>query len=291
MLRQLAIDGHRLVAIAQSAERSGTPTVLLHGITHSIFFWAPDPTFARYGPCYCLSLPDHMPAVGVAAERPLTPERYADLLALAIAELTDGAPANVVGVSTGGFAALAIAARHPALVRRVVCISGFAQGRWINLFGRLQKLARGGLAGQLIFRAMFTTYLRNPLFARHLLKRSWEDITPRRSLSAYSGYPYFDAVTAAMLPALYYLDHTAMLAAFATFPDVDISAWLPRIGAPTLVVYGDGDRVVPPAQGPLIAAGVPGAELLCIAGAGHLPHWEDYARFSAVLDTWMRRSA
>jgi pimeloyl-ACP methyl ester carboxylesterase len=57
------------------------------------------------------------------------------------------------------------------------------------------------------------------------------------------------------------------------------------------VIYGDGDRVVPPAQGPLLAASIPGAELLRFAGAGHLPHWEDYPRFRAAIDVWMRRTA
>lgn len=291
MLRQLSVDGHRLAAWVHNNATPGPPTMLLHGITHSIFFWAPDHTFEAYGPCYSLSLPDHFPACGPAGERPLSAERYADLLAGAIAELTGGAPANLVGVSTGGFAALAVAARAPQVARRVVCISGFARGRWIGMFGRLQALARGSPVGRALFRAMFRAYLRTPALARRLIRQGWADTTPRSSLAAFAGYPSFDEVCEAMMPAFFHLDHEAMLAAFAAFPDIDIGPWLPRITAPTLVVYGDGDRVVPPEQGPLIAAGVPGAELLRFPGAGHLPHWEDYPRFRAEVDAWMRRTA
>jgi pimeloyl-ACP methyl ester carboxylesterase len=291
MLRHLTVDGHCLVAWGLRPEAPGTPTILLHGITHSIFFWAPDRTFAEYGPCYSLSLPDHFPARSRAADRPLSAERFADLLAGAVDELTGGAPANLVGVSTGGFAALALAARAPRLVRRVVCISGFARGRWIGLFGRLQALARSGPLGRAAFRAMFTAYLRTPAITKRIVRRTWADTTPRRSLAAFAGYPYFEEICEAMTPALFHLDHEAMLAAFGVFPDIDIGAWLPRIAAPTLVVYGDGDTVVPPSQGPLIAAAVPGAELLCFPGAGHLPHWEDYPRFRAEIGGWMRRTA
>lgn len=291
MLRYISVDGHQLAVWSHNPDAPGEPTVLLHGITHNIFFWAPDRTFAPYGPCLSLSLPDHFPACGPPGDRPLSAERFADLLAGAIAELTGGAPANLVGLSTGGFSALAVAARHPRLARRVVCISGFARGRWIGMFGLLQRLARGGPAGRAAFRAMFTAYLRNPATMKPLVRRAWADTTPRRSLAAFAGYPHFEEVGEAMAPALFRLDHGAMLAAFAAFPDVDIAGWLPRIAAPTLVVYGEGDRVVPPAQGPLIAAGVPGAALLAFPGAGHLPHWEDYPRFRAEVAAWMRGTA
>lgn len=291
VLHHLTVDSHRLAVWSCGTHRPGEPTVLIHGITHSIFFWAPDRTFAPYGPCFCLSLPDHYPAIGVPAERPLRPERYADLLAGAVRTLTGGSPATLVGVSTGGFAALAIAARAPQLARRVVCISGFAQGRWIELFGFLQRLARGGPAGHALFRAFFQTYLRTPELGQRLILHSWANITPRRSLRAYADYPFFWEVHAAMLPALYQLDHDAMLAAFGAFPAVDITAWLPRVAAPTLVVGGEGDRVVPPEQARYLAARLPRAELLSVPGAGHLPHWEDYPRFRAALDAWMGRNA
>lgn len=289
MLRYLTIDGHRLAVWSRAA--AGEPIVLLHGITHNIFFWAPDRTFPPYGPCYSLSLPDHFPARGPAGDRPLSAERYAELLSHAVAELTGGAPATLVGVSTGGFAALAIAARAPGLARRVVSISGFARGRWIGTFGTLQRLARGGPLGRAAFRATFDAYLRSPALARRLLDRGWADTSPRRSLAAFAGYPQFREVYEAMLPALFRLDHDAMLAAFAAFPDLDITPWLPRIAAPTLVICGDGDTVVPPEQSRLIAAGVPGARLLTVPGAGHLPHWEDYPRLRAELAAWMAATA
>jgi pimeloyl-ACP methyl ester carboxylesterase len=52
---------------------------------------------------------------------------------------------------------------------------------------------------------------------------------------------------------------------------------LDRLGAvtvPTLVVWGESDRIVTPAYGRAVAAAVPGAQFVEIPQAGHLPHLE-----------------
>jgi 3-oxoadipate enol-lactonase len=54
-----------------------------------------------------------------------------------------------------------------------------------------------------------------------------------------------------------------------------ILAWesfsrLPQITAPTLVVHGKVDRLVPPGNGELIAARIPGAQLVLLERASHL---------------------
>ncbi|MGD0301890.1 MAG: alpha/beta fold hydrolase [Bryobacteraceae bacterium] len=54
-----------------------------------------------------------------------------------------------------------------------------------------------------------------------------------------------------------------------------ILAWeaysrLERINVPTLVIHGEADRLVPPANGKLIAARIPGAKLVLIPNAGHI---------------------
>ncbi len=45
---------------------------------------------------------------------------------------------------------------------------------------------------------------------------------------------------------------------------------LPQITAPTLVVHGETDRLVPAANGKLIAARIPGAKLVLIPNASHI---------------------
>ena len=50
---------------------------------------------------------------------------------------------------------------------------------------------------------------------------------------------------------------------------------LPRVQAPTLVLWGESDRIVPVSAGERIAEAMPNARLEVIADAGHLPHIEE----------------
>ena len=52
----------------------------------------------------------------------------------------------------------------------------------------------------------------------------------------------------------------------------DSTPLLPQLaGIPTLVIVGDEDEVTPPAQAKAMAEAVPGASLVVIRSAGHLP--------------------
>ena len=63
---------------------------------------------------------------------------------------------------------------------------------------------------------------------------------------------------------------------------------LPAITAPTLVIWGEHDRVCNPRIGEQIAAAVPGARLVIIRGAGHNPVWEKQAAFDGEVLGFLR---
>jgi pimeloyl-ACP methyl ester carboxylesterase len=58
---------------------------------------------------------------------------------------------------------------------------------------------------------------------------------------------------------------------------------LATISVPTLVVVGEEDGLTPPAEAEKLAAGVKGARLVRIPGAGHLPNLENPAAFTEAL--------
>jgi len=58
---------------------------------------------------------------------------------------------------------------------------------------------------------------------------------------------------------------------------------LGEIGAPTLVVVGEADRVTPPALSEDIAARIPGARLARIARAGHITNMEQPRELNRVV--------
>ena len=64
---------------------------------------------------------------------------------------------------------------------------------------------------------------------------------------------------------------------------------LGAIGVPTLVVTSDGDRLIPAALTASMAAAIPGAELLRIAGVGHLSNLEAPEEFDGGLSRLLAR--
>jgi pimeloyl-ACP methyl ester carboxylesterase len=52
--------------------------------------------------------------------------------------------------------------------------------------------------------------------------------------------------------------------------DVRLTRWLHRLTMPTLLLWGDADRLIPAAQAETWAGFVPGAEIRKLAGVGHL---------------------
>jgi pimeloyl-ACP methyl ester carboxylesterase len=76
---------------------------------------------------------------------------------------------------------------------------------------------------------------------------------------------------------------TAHLAWNPYFHDPKLVHRLHRIGAPTLLVWGSEDGLVPDAHGHRWAELVPGSRLEVVDGAGHLPHVEETERFLEIV--------
>jgi pimeloyl-ACP methyl ester carboxylesterase len=64
--------------------------------------------------------------------------------------------------------------------------------------------------------------------------------------------------------------------------------WLHRIGAPTLVLWGESDRIVTPGYGRHYASLIPAAEFATIPGAGHHPELEQPAAFVARVEEFLQ---
>lgn len=56
---------------------------------------------------------------------------------------------------------------------------------------------------------------------------------------------------------------------------------------PTLIVWGDHDRIIPVAHAYRAAEAIPGARLEILEGAGHFLPWRDADRFLAVLEDFL----
>jgi pimeloyl-ACP methyl ester carboxylesterase len=66
-------------------------------------------------------------------------------------------------------------------------------------------------------------------------------------------------------------------------PRPDSTSTMATITCPTLVVVGAEDTLTPPAEAEKMAAGIKGAKLARIPGAGHLPNIENPAAYDLAL--------
>jgi len=63
----------------------------------------------------------------------------------------------------------------------------------------------------------------------------------------------------------------------------DTSARLERLRMPTLVIHGTDDRILPVANGRMIAELIPGARLEIFDGVGHMFFWERPERAAELI--------
>ena len=67
---------------------------------------------------------------------------------------------------------------------------------------------------------------------------------------------------------------TAKLAWHPRFYNPNLHKWLHRITAPTMILWGDSDKLFPPAYAEAYHKLIPGSQLRIIEHCGHLPHQE-----------------
>lgn len=85
----------------------------------------------------------------------------------------------------------------------------------------------------------------------------------------------------------------ATLAALTWNPghDPKLERRLERVSCPTLVLWGAGDRMIPPAYGEAYHSCIAGSEHVQIAGTGHMPMLEKTEEWSGAIRHFLSREA
>jgi pimeloyl-[acyl-carrier protein] methyl ester esterase len=65
--------------------------------------------------------------------------------------------------------------------------------------------------------------------------------------------------------------------------DKDLRGLLPQVGGRVIIIQGEADRIVPPAQAQYLQQHLPGAQLRLLPGAGHLPFLTQPRAFNTIL--------
>lgn len=172
------------------------------------------------------------------------------------------ARAHVVGVSLGGIIAQELAISFPDLTQSLVLISTHpGGGDAVELAPEAMQLltARSSLSPRDAAEAAID-FVYAPQTSRSLIE---EDIAVRmRQPTDPAGYTYQLQAAVDYRGAYSRLD---------------------RIHVPTLVVHGSADRLVPPANAPLLARAIPDAEQVILDGASHILATDRTDELNALL--------
>jgi pimeloyl-ACP methyl ester carboxylesterase len=104
----------------------------------------------------------------------------------------------------------------------------------------------------------------------------------RHRLFALAGRVADQAVDDAWFPLTVPGTRRAALAAIRSDPR-DYLGLERRIRAPTLIVWGREDKLIPVREGERLAAALPGSRLLVLPDAGHLPQREQPEAFGRAV--------
>jgi pimeloyl-ACP methyl ester carboxylesterase len=84
---------------------------------------------------------------------------------------------------------------------------------------------------------------------------------------------------------------TAKLGWQPRFYNPHLHKWLHRVDVPTLIVWGDDDKLIPAGYGPAYRDLIPNSELEIISECGHLPHVEKAQEFTSKVVNFIQGAA
>jgi len=192
----------------------------------------------------------------VGAPRPASVDEYATDLAEMIGHLGLERP-TVMGVSFGGAVALKLAVERPNLVGSLI-----VQGAEATFHSGLgARIAKGVLE-------------RFPLPMDNRFVNQFFNLL-------HGAKPESEALADFVVERCWETDQSVMAGRLQALESFDVSEALWRIDAPTLVLAGTKDVVVPPARQEALAKAIAGSRFHAIEGAGHiafLTHGADTVR-------------
>ena len=261
VVRSVTLPNGVTLPYVEQGDPAGVPVVLLHAIADS---WR----------AFELLLPHLPPSIHAIAPsqrghgdatRPATGYRVPDFVAdLALfLEALRLPPAVLVGGSSGGFIARRYVLAYPARTRGLVLLGSPAT---------LRDKPAVREAVDTVFAALADPI--DPAFVRGFGASALARPVPP---------DFMDLLVEESLKAPAHVWRETMAGILEEeFPDD-----LGKIAAPTLILWGDQDAILPLSDQQALAAAIPGARLVIYPGLGHAFYWEDPARVATDLATFV----
>jgi pimeloyl-ACP methyl ester carboxylesterase len=261
--RYETIDGLRLRYVRKG---EGPPVLLLHGISSSLYTWKDVlPALAAHHDVIAMDFPGFGDS---AIPAPASGERTLRSV-VGLMDRLGIARASVVGNSLGGAIAVALAARYPDRVDRIVLIdpAGYNFAPADRPF--LLRLAAGipaTVLEALPVRPLVSVGLRQVFHDDSLVTsdKIAEYVAPMRRPGAPRAL------------------HQLLLGT----DDLHFPGVIREVRAPTLILWGRYDTWIPPRDADRFAADIPGARVVLVE-AGHMPQEERPAETAARVEEFL----
>jgi pimeloyl-ACP methyl ester carboxylesterase len=249
------VDGLRIAYRERGARSDRLPIVVLHG------WGASGAAVGSILNCVAADrravAPD-LPGFGASDPPPVAwgSAEYAELVRTFLKQLGIER-ASFIGHSHGGRVAIRLAATAPELVERLVLVDSAGIRPWRGPTYHARVMA-------------FKT-------ARRLLQSG-----PLRGSGAVQEW------LGERFGSADYRQAGTMRGTLVRLVNEDLRAFLPRVGAPTLLIWGERDDQTPLADGRLIERLIPDAGLVVFPGAGHFAYADDPGRFCRIVSHFLQ---
>ncbi len=277
--RWVTVAGAPLNTIELGREHAGSrqAIVFVHGLSGCWMNWLEQlPRFAPEHRVIALDLPGF--GYSPMAAEPISMAGYAQLLDGLLAELDIDAAA-VVGNSMGGFIAAELAISHPQRVERLVLVSAAGistrgNARTERALPRVQRTERVLAAGGAWMASRSDAVTRRPRLREATM----------HVVAAHPG----------RLPAplaaeqLRGAGKPGFMGALEAILDYDVRERLGQIACPTLIVWGERDRLISVRDADVFAELIPNSRKVVFADTGHVAMLERPDAFNALLDGFLR---
>ena len=187
---------------------------------------------------------------------------------------------SVVGHSLGGAIAMQFAYQFPDRCERLVLVSSGGAGREVHPLLRMAAAPAADAALPLATTAPVRKVIQ---LAEPILRRAGHTVLGRDVSYLLARYRSLTNATA----------RAAFLQTLRAGVDMNgqVTTMLDRCylaaEMPTLIIWGEHDRVIPVQHAATAHAAMPGSHLMIFNGAGHFPHHDDPRGFAAAVDSFL----
>lgn len=257
ILKSVRLPNQVELPYAEQGDPLGVPVLLLHAIADSLYTFKP----------LMAQLPDHLHVFAPTqrghgdASRPESGYHIRDFAADMAAFMNEIQLENavIIGGSSGGLTARRLAIDYPEHTLGLVLMGSPAslrdkpgiQDLWNSTISKLSDPVDPGFVREVV--ASILT---------HPLPQAFFEILVQENLK---------------VPAFVWKATFEGLMADDSFGE------LPTIKAPTMIIWGDKDTIIPRSDQEALAAAIPGSRLVVYAGAGHAFYWEEPDRVAPDL--------